>query len=140
MHARAEIKYELYAKLIDIEIRCALDIAQTLVLPAVLEHTTALANAVGAVADAGVDASAIKTELATLSASFKAIQSGIANLKAALEQSEGKADLHQKTAFLAGPVLDSLSALREAVDRSETLVPDDLWPLSKYQELLYVLG
>lgn len=140
LHARAEIKYETYAKLIDIEIKCALNMAQTLVLPAVLEHTSALANTIGALADAGVDSSALKTELEAVSGSFKAIQTGIAKLKGALAKADAISHLPEKTAFLADTALSALSALREAVDTAETVIPDNLWPLAKYQELLYVLG
>jgi glutamine synthetase len=32
-----------------------------------------------------------------------------------------------------------MAAVRAAADQVEDLVPDDLWPLPTYQEMLYVL-
>jgi glutamine synthetase len=34
-------------------------------------------------------------------------------------------------------VIPAQNALREVADTLETVVPDDLWPLPKYRELLF---
>ena len=34
--------------------------------------------------------------------------------------------------------MDAMSAVREVADRLERIVPDDLWPLPKYSEILFI--
>ena len=35
-------------------------------------------------------------------------------------------------------VLPAMAAVREVADRLEKVVPDDLWPLPKYSEILFI--
>jgi glutamine synthetase len=42
-----------------------------------------------------------------------------------------------EAAAFATSVIPAQAKLREVVDELETLVADDLWPLPKYQELLF---
>jgi len=35
-------------------------------------------------------------------------------------------------------VLPAMAAVREVADRLEGIVPDDLWPLPKYAEILFI--
>jgi hypothetical protein len=35
-------------------------------------------------------------------------------------------------------MLPAMAAVREVADRLEGLVPDDLWPLPKYAEILFI--
>jgi glutamine synthetase len=35
-------------------------------------------------------------------------------------------------------ILPAMAAVREVVDRMEKVIPDDLWPLPRYREMLFV--
>ena len=35
-------------------------------------------------------------------------------------------------------VLPAMAAVRDAADKLETVVADDLWPLPKYSEMLFI--
>jgi glutamine synthetase len=35
-------------------------------------------------------------------------------------------------------VIDAMGKVREVADRLEKVVPDDLWPLPKYSEVLFI--
>ena len=52
-----EIKYESYAKVINIEARSMIDIASKQIIPAVMKYTRSLADTVNTVTAAGADAS-----------------------------------------------------------------------------------
>ena len=55
--SRVEIKYENYAKVINIEAKTMIDMASKQIIPAIIKYTKTLADTVVAVKAAGVDAS-----------------------------------------------------------------------------------
>ena len=40
--------------------------------------------------------------------------------------------------YVQTTVFDAMAAVREVADRLERIVPDDLWPLPKYSEILFI--
>ena len=40
--------------------------------------------------------------------------------------------------YVQTTVFDAMSAVREVADKLERIVPDDLWPLPKYSEILFI--
>ena len=46
-------------------------------------------------------------------------------------------DVHDEARAFVDEVIPAQEKLRAAADELETLVPDDLWPLPKYRELLF---
>ena len=55
LESRAEIKYENYAKAINIEARTMIDMASKQIIPAIIKYTRSLADTVNSVREAGVD-------------------------------------------------------------------------------------
>ena len=129
LEARAEINWERYVKVQNIEANAALDIAKTLILPAVAK---AIAELGGASASKGI--AKITTKIATLADSL--VEKTEALEKAQLAAVGKDALIDQAKAFKSA-VIPAQEALREVVDELETLVSDDLWPLPKYRELLF---
>ena len=64
LESRAEIKFESYAKAINIEARTMIDMASKQIIPAIIKYTKELADTVVAVKEAGADAS-VQAELLT---------------------------------------------------------------------------
>ena len=62
LEARAAIKYETYAKDINIEARTMIDIAGKQIIPAVIRYTKTLGDTISSVTSAGVEAD-VQTEL-----------------------------------------------------------------------------
>ena len=67
------------------------------------------------------------------------INTGIVGLEKALLLCEKEGDSLKEAKLCASKGTATLEKLRLAVDVSEGLVADELWPLAKYQELLLVL-
>ena len=110
--SRYNIYEETYETLIGIEAATALDIARTMIVPAVVTAITEYA-VVPAVSDiCGEMSSLLETTVA-----------GIAKLEAA-EKPAGK--------------IAAMDELRVSIDALEALVPADLWPMPSYAELLLV--
>jgi glutamine synthetase len=50
----------------------------------------------------------------------------------------GGDDVHSKAFHMRDNVIPAMSRVRDACDRLERMVPDDLWPLPRYREMLFI--
>jgi glutamine synthetase len=50
----------------------------------------------------------------------------------------GGDDVRSKAHHMRDRILPAMAAVREVVDRMEKVIPDDLWPLPRYREMLFV--
>jgi|BarGraIncu01121A_1022015.scaffolds.fasta_scaffold10346_1 glutamine synthetase len=127
--ARVEINWERYVKVQNIEANCAVDMAQTMILPAAVRYLGELA---GASKSKGVAAVADKVA---------ALADGLVDAIHALEEAQHAAheagSLHAEAKAFCDRVIPAQNDLRAVADELETLVSDDLWPLPKYRELLF---
>ncbi|MFA4844185.1 MAG: glutamine synthetase III [Candidatus Margulisiibacteriota bacterium] len=135
LHSKVEIKLDAYIKIKDVELKAGLDIARTLVLPAVLEQIALLGEAVQATSKA----SAMAADLKVASALYADIKAAIKGLEKAIVICEREENLEKKAKLYAKNGANALADLRSSVDQAETLVADRFWPMAKYQELLTIL-
>ena len=135
LHSKVEIKQDTYVKIKDVELKAALNIAQTLVLPAVLEQILDLGDAVKAAGKAG----ALGADLKAASALYTEIKGAVKGLEKAIAACEKEEDLAKKAKLYAKVGAEALMDLRETVDKAEAQVADRFWPMAKYQELLTIL-
>ena len=61
----------------------------------------------------------------------------VEQLQSLLEH-EGNGDAVKHAKFFRDKVIPAMNALRESGDALEALVPQDLWPLPTYREMLFV--
>jgi glutamine synthetase len=126
LHSRHTIYQGFYADNVAIEAGCAIHIAQTQILPVALDYQTSLADTVKSLKDAGVsDTASVSGLLEKVSSLTSELMRGIETVAAA--------DEHDPLG-----TLDKMAALRATVDALEGLVPDDMWPLPSYAEMLFV--
>jgi glutamine synthetase len=135
LQSKVEIKLDAYIKIKDVELKAGLDIARTLVLPAVLEQIAVLGEAVRATSKA----SAMGADLKVASALYADIKAAIKGLEKAIAVCEQEENLEKKAKLYAKNGAKALADLRASVDKAETLVADRFWPMAKYQELLTIL-
>ena len=135
LHSKVEIKQDAYVKIKDVELKCALNIAQTMVLPAVVEQICALGEAARAAGKGG----ALGADLKVITALYGEIKGALKGLEKAIGACEKEDNLAKKAKLYARLGNQALNDLRESVDRAETLVADGFWPMAKYQELLTIL-
>jgi glutamine synthetase len=139
VHSKVEIKLEAYNKIKTIEFKTAMNIAQTLIMPAVLKQLGLLAGANTAVKAAGIKVSPMAADIKQLNKIYVDMQSGINALAKEMVLAEKAGDELKKSKVMAGKCVPALNKLRVIVDSAEELVADELWPMAKYQELLLVL-
>ena len=116
---------EQYATRLNIEAETAAAIARPMPLPAALRHLVDLRNA-------GHDGLIAETE-GLVDEFFAAIT----KLEDANAHHPAEAGLeHAK--WLRDNVIPAMDSVREIADRLERIVADDLWPLPKYSEMLFI--
>jgi glutamine synthetase len=124
LESRYEVWLEQYAIRANIEAEETFAIAQTMLLPAGLRH-------LALIGEAGV--SSLEGEVREL---VDELVAALGELKTAndypdLEGMEWA--LHARDSQLA-----AMDGVREAADKLEKVVADDLWPLPKYEEMLFI--
>jgi glutamine synthetase len=127
--ARAEINWERYVKVQNIEANTALDIAKTMILPAAVTYLGRL-NAAG-------PSRAVAHMCETVAGYLDALVDAIHALEHAQHQAHETRSVQAEARAIVDDVIPAQNALREAADTLETVVADDLWPLPKYRELLF---
>lgn len=139
VRSRAEISYETYSKALAIEAHTMAEMASRDILPAVISFITALADSIGAVrrccerADVGVQ----ETLLLEVSGLLKEAKGALTSLLDALELAGHAPEGGPRAAAYRDRVLPAMAALRDPVDRLETLMPADVWPMPTYGDLLF---
>jgi glutamine synthetase len=125
LESRYEVWLEQYIIKANIEAETGDSIARTMILPAALRYL-ALGD------DAGI--SAVTEEATPL---VDELVAAIKELDSANEYPDGiegmDLAIHARDKQLA-----ALANVREAADKLEKVVPDDLWPLPKYSEMLFI--
>ena len=125
LESRFEVWVEQYATNANIEAETTSSMARTMLLPAALRHL-ALIDA------AGMDA--LATEARGLVDEFA---SAIAELEIANHYPDDVEGL-DLAIYARDSQMSAMAKVRELGDRLEKIVADDLWPLPKYAEMLFI--
>ena len=137
LKSRAEIKYEAYAKAINIEAKAMLDITGKQLIPAVIAYSTELANSVLAVKEAGADASTQADLLTTVTGYLKEMKTQLAALEKAVADGAEISNVEEQAKFFRDTVKTTMDALRAPADKLEMIVDKDFWPFPSYGDLLF---
>jgi glutamine synthetase len=126
LESREEVFTEQYAVTLNIEAETAASIARTMILPAAVRHLNELRAS-------GLDELVAELEPVVKELHFALVKLEDANLKD--NQPDGA---HKWAKYMRDTVIPAMSDVREVADRLEKLVADDLWPLPKYSEMLFI--
>jgi glutamine synthetase len=125
LESRYEVLTEQYVVGVNIEAETAASIARTLLLPAAVRHLAMLSE---------VRSQQLVAECQGLVDEFA---EAIRELESAnTDHPEGEAIEH--AAYMRDTVIPAMDRVREVADRLERIVADDLWPLPKYSEMLFI--
>jgi glutamine synthetase len=127
LESRYEVFAEQYVTKLNIEAETAAQIARTMLLPAAARHLLLLR-------ESGLDelAGEIETEIAAFVGAIKQLES------VNLEDNQPHGDILGHAKYMRDEVIPAMDAAREVADRLEKVVADDLWPLPKYSEVLFI--
>lgn len=135
LRSKNEIKLDNYIKVKEIELRVAIDIVKTKILPAVLKQIRLLTSAVAN----GNKPLVLTNEIKKITSLYKEINACLIDLEAALIYCNKQAELNEEALAYAKRGATALEQLRIAVDKAEVAIADEFWPMAKYQDLLITL-
>lgn len=137
LHARQEINYENYSKIINIEALTTSDMAKTEILPAVMSFAKDICDIAASKKAVGVEPSvelSIAEKVNTLTVS---LNDKIDVLNAAIVKAHGISDIPEQAKVYCDEVFVAMQSLRAVVDELETIVGEEYWPFPTYDELLF---
>lgn len=138
--SRYHIHLEKYCKQLDIEANSLFNIVSSQVLPSAYRHQKNIASSVreisGLVSD---DVVKIQKELLLkLSSLVSGIQNDLASLRLSIDSARNIEDEQTKAEAYCDKVKTAMNTLRKKCDELELIVDDELWPLPKYWEMLFL--
>jgi glutamine synthetase len=125
LESRYEVWVEQYVTNANIEAETAEAIARTLILPAALRYLALIDNA---------EVGPLEREVRPL---VDELLDAIQRLDEANQYPDGVEGL-ELAEYARDNQIAAMGTLREAADKLEKVLPDDLWPLPKYSEILFV--
>ena len=137
LQSRAEIKYENYAKAINIEARTMIDMASKQFIPAVIKYTKELADTVLAVKAAGADAAVQAELLAEISGLLADTKQALTQLMKLTDEAAAMKEGEDQARFYHFDVVPAMEALRAPVDKLEMIVDKEAWPMPSYGDLIF---
>ena len=137
LESRAEIKFESYAKAINIEARTMIDMASKQIIPAIIKYTKDLADTVVTVKEAGADASVQADLLAEVSGLLTETKKALEALKVVTDQAAAMEEGEDQARFYHFDVVPAMEALRAPVDKLEMIVDKEAWPMPSYGDLIF---
>jgi glutamine synthetase len=140
-HRELESRYEIYVdqyfKTVNIEGETAAQIARTMILPAATRYLTDLLTAAEKAASVGVKVEGILTTARGVSELIDDLTDKLDALTAQNAELGGD-DVFSKAEHMRANIIPAMAAVRGVVDRIERVVPDDLWPIPTYRDMLFV--
>jgi glutamine synthetase len=126
LESREEVFTEQYVINVNIEAETAASIARTMLLPAAVRYLNELRQ------------SGLEDLVGEIEPLVKELHFAILKLEDANLDESHPDDVHKEAAYMRDVAMTAMDDVRDVADRLERLVADDLWPLPKYAEMLFI--
>ncbi|NDW11099.1 glutamine synthetase III [Dysgonomonas sp. 520] len=145
LHARNEVKWETYTKKIQIESRVLGDLALNHIIPVAITYQSILLQNVSRLQEIFTDPAKFK-EMAEeqlrliekVSIHVNAINAKVHEMIDCRKKANNIASEREKAIEYHDIVAPYLEEIRYHIDKLELIVDNELWPLPKYRELLFI--
>ena len=137
IHARYVADAEQYAKLLNIEANTMAYMTRHLFLPALFNYSGDIATTVATKAEIGIEASAEKELVRTLTDGINTIMGAVNDLESNNAEAQDKTDPQEQDDFYRDVVIPSMDHLRTTVDAMEKVCGRDYWPVPSYNKMLF---
>ena len=139
--SRSNIAFHTYLQRVSVEAHALKGMVSVSVLPAALAHQEKLARSIQSVQQV-LPRADLKAQLECLeqvTAEINALKRALDRLVEARRQADAHHGSHEQHAYAwRDQVLPAMTEVRTHADALETQVEDDLWPLPKYREMLFL--
>ncbi len=150
LNARYTIWLDIYEKVLDIEARTLAEMAETMVLPKAMEFEKLLSESLKILESFEDFRTDGKTEalpsgvlhdrrelFIKLSSDIYYIRKNIKEMHEILKNSHDM-ELEKKTELFFNQLKPQMEHIRKHVEEMEVMMPDDMWLLPKYREMLFI--
>lgn len=144
IEARNEVKWEMYTKKIQIESRVLGDLAINHIIPAAIRYQSLLLDNVYKIKELfkGDKSDRIASQdlasIESISEHVSAIKSGVATMVDARRKANRIESEREKAIAYHDDVAPQMETIRYHIDKLELMVDNEIWPLPKYRELLFI--
>ena len=144
IEARNEVKWEMYSKKVQIESRVLGDLAINHIIPAATRYQSLLLDNVYKIKSlfagekmdkiAAHDLAAIEL----MSDHISKIRNGVEDMVAKRHVANRKPNERSKAIAYHDDIVPAMEEIRKSIDALELMVDNEIWPLPKYRELLFI--
>ena len=135
IRARVEIYLGQYCKTLRTEATLTVRMSRQSIFPAALNYQKLLAETCVALKAMGREFKT--TTLDVVTDGIRALQEKTNELEARMEAIEGETNLEIRSKRYCEEVLPVMNEVRAVADRLECVIPEDMWTLPTYQEMLF---
>ena len=138
VEARTEVKWETYTKKIQIEARVLGDITMNHIIPVASKYEAVLLDKAYKMKQLGLNYDSDMELIREIQHHTSAIQRLVGEMIEARKVANRIEDQRAKAIEYHDKVAVFLGQIRDHIDRLEEVIDDQLWPLPKYRELLFI--
>ncbi|MBQ5704435.1 MAG: glutamine synthetase III [Alistipes sp.] len=138
VEARTEVKWETYTKKIQIEARVLGDITMNHIIPVASKYEAVLLDKAYKMKQLGLNYDSDMELIREIQHHTSAIQRLVGEMIEARKVANRIEDQREKAIEYHDKVAVFLGQIRDHIDRLEEVIDDQLWPLPKYRELLFI--
>lgn len=142
LHARNEVKWEIYTKKIQIESRVLGDLALNHIIPVAISYQSILLTNVSKLKDISENYKTLGAEqirlIEKVSTHVNAVNAKVHEMIDARKAANNIESEREKAIAYHDNVAPYLDEIRYHVDKLELIVDNGMWPLAKYRELLFI--
>ncbi|MDE6417337.1 MAG: glutamine synthetase type III, partial [Duncaniella sp.] len=144
LEARNEVKWEMYTKKIQIEARVLGDLAINHILPVATRYMSILLDNMVKIRNLfpgkkGEELSSMDADtVETIMEHSRVIKTEVARMVEARKEANRITNEREKALAYSLNVAPCLEVIRHHIDKLELMVDNEMWPLPKYRELLFI--
>ena len=144
LRARNEVKWEMYTKKIQIEARVLGDLALNHIVPVATRYQSILVDNLVKLqslfpADKAAEMTACdRTAIEAISKHIAAIRTEVKRMTDARKAANRIESEREKAVAYHDNVVPAMDTIRYHIDKLELMVDNEMWPLPKYREMLFI--
>ena len=138
LEARTEVKWETYTKKIQIEARGWGDLTMNHIIPVASKYESMLLDKAFKMKSLGLNFDSDMELIREIQMHTSALQGLVADMVEARKVANRVEDQRQRAILYHDNVACFLDEIRTHIDKMEEVIDDQMWPLPKYRELLFI--
>ena len=138
LEARTEVKWETYTKKIQIEARVLGDITMNNIIPVASKYETVLLDKAYKMKELGLKFESDIELIKSIQRNITKLQLLVHDMVEARKVANRIESQREKAMLYHDTVAVYFDQIRDCIDEMEEVIDDQLWPLPKYRELLFI--